>query len=85
MSKRCPRCKKAKSEDQFYKNRSKKDGLRTYCIECEKPLIKEYQKNNREKIKKYKKKYRKENKDKINNYKIEWVEKKKLANSQINK
>ena len=34
MDKRCPDCEKTKSVDCFGKDAQKKDGLRTYCIDC---------------------------------------------------
>jgi hypothetical protein len=33
--KKCGRCKKELPEKKFYKNRSKHDGLQSYCIDCE--------------------------------------------------
>jgi hypothetical protein len=31
----CPKCKQTKHTDCFYKHKSRKDGLRAYCVECE--------------------------------------------------
>lgn len=37
----CPNCDKYKTEDNFYKDRSKKDGLKIYCKECRRLQSKE--------------------------------------------
>lgn len=39
----CARCESEKPTDQFYKNRSRPDGLSGYCAECKKELARKYQ------------------------------------------
>jgi hypothetical protein len=38
-SKRCSQCRECKTKGEFYKNRSKKDGLNSYCRVCWKAKI----------------------------------------------
>lgn len=46
--KRCTRCKEFKQRSEFYKNRSQKDGLQTYCKSCNKAQIEEWRAANPE-------------------------------------
>lgn len=46
--KRCSGCKVEKTEDQFNKSATRKDGLQPYCRECNKHRAKHYYANNRE-------------------------------------
>lgn len=59
--KRCYKCKKAKSVNDFYKCIGSSDGLQYKCKSC----VKEYYNKNKSKINEYKKHYRKNNKEKI--------------------
>jgi len=34
LEKRCPKCDIVKSRDQFFNNKSKRDGLSTHCVAC---------------------------------------------------
>ena len=34
MNKTCPKCKQEKPLSEFYKNRSRKDGLQAWCKDC---------------------------------------------------
>lgn len=46
MTKICSTCKKEKSEKDFYKKKSSKDGLQAHCIECKKLIAKQdYEEN----------------------------------------
>tara|TARA_R100000234_G_scaffold115481_1_gene91542 strand:+ start:625 stop:891 length:267 start_codon:yes stop_codon:yes gene_type:complete len=73
----CTKCKEAKSLDCFRKQSSTKDGLKYYCKDCDNKTaksyyqknkgkivdkVKEWQKNNPEKVKGYKKSYYGKNK-----------------------
>jgi hypothetical protein len=40
LTKRCSKCKKIKRGSEFYLQRSSPDGLQTYCIPCQKAIIK---------------------------------------------
>lgn len=75
--KKCWNCKEIKEYKDFYKNKSKNDGLSASCKDCTKKESKQYKKNNEEKIKQYlkihdkeikeeKRKRYKENSEKIN-------------------
>jgi len=46
--KKCSKCGKIKPNEEFYKNKTKKDGLTSRCKKCQK----EYCENNKEQIKK---------------------------------
>ena len=80
MPKRCWSCGKDKPLEDFYKNKSSKDGYAHECKDCAKFRVKEYyikhtgerisyaheyQKNNREKIKCRKQEYWQRNKENL--------------------
>ncbi len=48
--KQCYICKQEKNETEFYKNRTKKDGLCSQCISCEKEKGKQEYQRDKEKI-----------------------------------
>ena len=56
LNKRCPKCREIKSFGEFYKQRSRLDGLQTNCKSC----VRQYYLKNR---KEYYKKYREDNKE----------------------
>lgn len=62
MNKKCTKCEEIKNLDQFHKDKSCKDGLRSWCKNC----VSEYKKENKEKSKEYSKKYRQRKKEEIN-------------------
>ena len=55
-TKRCPLCESRKKLTKFYKNKSRKDGLQCYCIECQKYHCSIYYINNVKSFKKFNKK-----------------------------
>lgn len=57
----CSKCGRELPISQFYKSKSRKDGLHPQCKEC----IKQYYTENKEAIAEYKKQYRQENKELI--------------------
>ena len=61
--KKCPVCGFEKGKNEFYKNRSSKDGLQRKCKGC----IKQYYKTNKERIIEYSERYRRNNEEKIAN------------------
>lgn len=66
----CPLCKTDKSFDDFYANRSKKDGYHCYCKECSKEAKKQWKATNKDKASAYDKQWQEQNKDKKSaNYK----------------
>ena len=67
MNKSCTKCKVYKEATEFSKDKKVKDGRRSYCKLC----VKEYQKENKDKLNEYQKEYYKSNKDKIKEYQKE--------------
>lgn len=63
--KRCPRCKQIKTLNEFNKNRSKKDGLTSYCRQCMSEKHRQYRQQNKDKLSLQKKRYYQKNKEKI--------------------
>jgi hypothetical protein len=57
----CYKCKKELSLDNFYKNKSTKDGYKACCKECSRILLKEYRKNNPDKVIKNRKEHYQKN------------------------
>ena len=66
--KKCNKCGEIKSLEEFSKNKSSKDGLKTQCKACENQRSKRYYEANREKIAEQKKQYRKANPEKKAEY-----------------
>jgi len=60
-TKGCSVCKEEKILTEFYKNNQKKSGLSSPCKDC----VKEYNKNNKQKIKERKQRYAEKHKDTI--------------------
>lgn len=56
--KRCTKCEKIKSESEFYNDRSRKDGLQSYCKDCSAEMCKTYRESNRENVNKYAREFR---------------------------
>jgi len=65
VKKRCPSCGLLKTEEGYHRNRSKKDGLSSYCILCKRKKRQQYYRDNREKFQAYLREYRKRNKKRI--------------------
>ena len=74
--KKCSKCKKEKELTEFYKDKSKKDGLKSWCKECHledsrkresryNETRKKYREEHREESREKKKKYYKKNKEHI--------------------
>ena len=57
----CSGCKETKGLEEFYKNKSQKDGLENQCKDCRK----KYRQNNKEKIAERQRKWNQENKERI--------------------
>ena len=62
--KRCSKCGIISSKTNFYKDRTKKDGVRSECISC----FEEYFYDNRDRLLNSHKSYNKKNYSKINDY-----------------
>lgn len=63
--KRCYKCHRVLSESEFYKNKTKKDGLCDECKECNIQQRENYSIRNKDKISQYKKEYYQKNRDMI--------------------
>ena len=70
--KKCSKCKAIKSFDEFYKQKSSKDGHMPRCKFCWKERNKIWAEKNIEKVKQMRKEYYEENKDKINKKTRKW-------------
>ena len=64
----CSKCGELKSIDEFSADKSKSDGHRSKCKECNKKYDKKHYKENKEQIKGYSKKYYEENKERRKEY-----------------
>lgn len=84
----CSKCLKKKELDQFYKSKVAKDGHNWYCKECSskyhkvyrawpsnKEKLKEYNLENKEKIREKRREYNTKNKEKIEEYRAKNKEK----------
>jgi hypothetical protein len=69
--KKCTKCKLEKPFEDFTKQKTGKNGLRSNCKQC----IKKYEKENKEYYKEYQKKWQEENKEYVKKYEQENKEK----------
>lgn len=58
MKKICSKCKQEKTIEEFYKNKSKKDGCCSICKICTKQYRREYHQEHKEQRKQYCREYR---------------------------
>lgn len=79
MNKTCPKCKTQypATKEFFHSDKSKKDGLASFCKKCKKANTKKHYEENKEKAIAYAKKYREENKEKTLAYAKKYYEKNK--------
>lgn len=70
--KHCHKCNTTKSFSSFYKNKGKKDGYATLCIECDKIKAKLYRVANADFVKQRSQAYHQKNKEVINTKKKQW-------------
>lgn len=68
--KTCSKCKSSKSLSSFNKNKGRKDGLQSYCRDCEKKRKKDYYSKNKDKFLSYNRKHKRRRQE-------NWVEFKK--------
>lgn len=85
MRKECSKCKRTLPLNEFYKNKSKKDGLSYYCKDCHGKIRKEYYLKNRKKILEQMKEYREKNGDKIRKRQREYSKKNKDKKREYDK
>lgn len=67
-NKQCSKCKEIKSTENFHKSSHSGDGLQSWCKKCVKVITQNYYKNNKEKQLSYCKQYQKDHKEKIKKY-----------------
>jgi hypothetical protein len=77
MEKKCTKCEKVKSLDEFYNHKIGKNGKRHECKICTKNHNKEYNKKNKEKFSQHAKEYYKKNKEKFSQHAKEYYKKNK--------
>lgn len=63
--KKCSDCRESKPLDEFYKDKSLRDGFRSRCKECSRAHGKAYYKKNKDRIHAKDKRYREENPDRV--------------------
>ena len=68
VAKECSKCHEIKFVSEFSKDRSKADGLRSKCKQCEKELCKQWRKDNPESDKKRSKRWHENNPEYIKEY-----------------
>lgn len=64
----CPKCGIEKDRSEFYKHRSRKDGLTSYCKICHSVYVNKWQKNNLDKVRKSRGKSKKKYNEKFIEY-----------------
>jgi len=72
--KQCSKCKKIKDYSEFYKEKNRKNGIRSLCKDCCKERIKKYQNENKEKITANHKRWHQQNKEKQNAKARQWYQ-----------
>lgn len=70
--KRCSKCKEIKFIDEFYKDKTKKDGYKSQCKECNKEKRKIWCKSNRDKLRKSCHDYHKRHPEKARDRQNRW-------------
>lgn len=73
MTKRCSKCKEVKDRSEFYKDKSRKDGLRPYCKDCKREEMAVYRAANTDKAALYAQAYSKANAAKIRARRAAWA------------
>ncbi len=69
MKKQCTKCKEEKEFSKFYKDSSKKNGLRGQCKKCFDEMMKEYYQEHKDELNKKKKEYFQTLEGRYNSYK----------------
>lgn len=72
-SKTCTKCKQALDVAEFYKDATRKDGLRSWCRTCVKEYSRQHYQNNPDKVKEHKRKWKKNNPDNVKEHKNKWA------------
>lgn len=74
MVKTCSKCKEEKPYSEFYKDKTRKDGLEYKCNSCQKSYNKDYYEANKEKCNAQSKAWREANKEKLKAYRKAYYE-----------
>ncbi len=77
----CTKCKEVLPLSDFRKQGSTKDGLKYYCKECDDKLAKSYYQRNKNKITDKVKEWQKNNPDKVKSYKKSYYGKNKPSSN----
>lgn len=92
MTKTCSKCKTEKPVEEFYKNRTRRDGLTYMCQPCHLSVsqrspgyMKEYYQRNKDKALEYGRVYREQNRDYIREYKKEHYDSSAKRESDLKK
>lgn len=75
--KRCQRCKQVKAHSEYYVSKRTTDGVSYICIECENTRCKQWQANNRERMRENAKRWRRENPERFRVYQREYARRKR--------
>ncbi len=78
----CTKCKEEKPLGDFRKQSSTKDGLKYYCKECDNRIAKKYYEKNKGKIVNNVKQWQKDNPNKVKEYKKSYYGKSKQLESK---
>ena len=78
----CTKCKEEKSLGDFRKQSSTKDGLKYYCKKCDNRIAKKYYEKNKGKIVNNVKQWQKDNPNKVKEYKKSYYGKSKRVESK---
>lgn len=71
-TKRCPHCKTLKPFSEFYKDKSRKDGLYSHCKACSILSVAKWRNNNKDKARQYEKDWHKRNPDQVKAIDHKW-------------
>lgn len=72
--KTCRTCQQSKPTDQFHRNKYTKDGLNSYCKECNNQKSKDWHRNNRERSLAANRQWREENRERATAISKAWKE-----------
>jgi 5-methylcytosine-specific restriction endonuclease McrA len=72
VTKKCTICRELKERNEFYKNKSRKDGYSNVCIKCHKACAKISRGKNRDTKREADKKYRQDHPEKYRAYRLKW-------------
>lgn len=74
--KKCSKCGEIKNVSEFYKNKTKKDGLQSKCKLCSNIELRNWRSKNPNHVRSYEKKWKENNPEKNRQKKMKWAKKK---------